>query len=241
MTLTQKPITLISGGHGGLGQALARAATAAGQQVIIIDLHQSATADFIDYACDITDNAAVTQTIEQILQKYGHIDHLVHAAVSPLIRKKPSAITAAEFQQQFAVTTFGGFNLCQAVLPAMRAQKYGRIVGITTVALEPNVTSSSLTGYLSAKFALRGFLRELAREVAADGITVNAVAPDFVATALNSDLPPRATELWQDKKPTKKLVTPEDVATAVMFFLSPTTAAITNVSLPVSYGDGGNL
>lgn len=235
----EQKITLITGGSGGIGSAIARACAAQGDMVVCIS--RTPSAEFTSYSCDITDWHAVQECVAQIIKEYGRIDHLVLGAVSPLLRKKASATDPEDFKQQFEVTTFGAFNVCKAVLPHMQQNKYGRIVGITSVALEPNIAAGSMVGYISAKFALRGLLRELAKETAPFGITVNAVAPDFVATGLHSDLPERAFELFRDKKPTKELVTPEDVAHAVVFLLSPGARAISGVSIPVSYGDGGNL
>lgn len=239
-------VAVISGGMGGIGRAIAKRLAQDGYSIAAlgtsIDQQFIASlpgAGHAGYACDIKDSAVLNSTMLKIAEQ-SSIRICVHAAVSPLIRKKASAITADEFKQQFEVTAFGGLNLFQAVIPLMKEQNFGRIVGITSASLEPNAQSGSMAGYICAKFALRGLLRELARELMPLNITVNAVAPDFVRTPLHSDLPERAFELIKEKMG-KELVTPENVADTVAFLCSEAAQSITGTSLTISQGQTMDL
>lgn len=243
------PITIISGGTGGIGRVIARVLAQQGHRIVLLSYAQDGDevlktlsgSQHSVYQCDLTDAAAVRATIQKVRDIYGRIDHCVHAAVSPLVRKKASVMTSEEFRQQFEVTTFGGFNLFSSVIPFMKEQQYGRIVGITSVAIEQNVPAGSMAGYVAAKFALRGLLRELATELRLHGVTVNAVAPDFIPTLLHKDIPERALEIMREKKTNGEFIRAEDVAHAVAFLLSPESGTVNGISLPVSGGDGMTL
>ncbi len=123
----------------------------------------------------------------------------------------------------------------------MGEKKNGVLIGITTSAIEQNSPSGNMAGYISSKSALRGLLRELARQLAPYGVRVNAVAPSFVNTKLNSDLPERIIDFVKEKNPMKKIVTPEDVAGVISFLCSDDAKSITGVSIPISYGETMNL
>lgn len=246
--MMSQPVSMISGGMGGIGQAIARQLAKDGHSIALL-YHRSPAQEVesfletlmgtghVAFACDLTDGQTVARTVASIVEKFGTITNVVHAATSPLVRKHVTRHTLAEFREPFEATVFGAFNLFQAVAPIMKEKKSGAIVGLTTAAIEPNGFAGGMAGYLCAKDALRGLLREFAKELAPWEIRVNAVAPGFVPTALHSDLPERAIELALDKNPMKKLVTPEDVANVVAFLCSDRANAISGVSIPVTYGE----
>ena len=245
-------VALIVGGMGGIGRAISRKLAADGFQIVIIHKNTSAqeVASFVDTlegkghiacACDVTDVSAVEGTIKSIIEKYGRIDACVYSAIDTLIRKKIIELDALAFKAPFDVAVFGAHTVLKSVAPIMQKQNKGRIVGITTAAIEPNSTSSRMGAYIPAKYALRGLLREYAKELAPFDITVNAVAPGFVATALNNDLPQQMVELVREKNPMKKVVSPEDVANVVAFLCSDGASSLTGLSIPVTYGETMNL
>lgn len=239
-------LIIISGGMGGIGRAIAQCLAQDGYSIAILDvaIDQQFIASLpgtghVGLVCDLTNPIALNSFLLKAMGQ-SRIHACVHAAVSPLIRKKASAIPADEFKQQFEVTVFGGMNLFQAVIPFMKDQNRGRIIGLTSAALEPNAQSGSMAGYICAKFALRGLLRELAKELAPFNIAVNAVAPDFVRTPLHGDLPERAFELIRGKMG-KDLTTPENVADTVAFLCSEAAQSITGLSHPIGLGQPSDL
>ncbi len=234
-----------------MGQAVARELAGHGHTVILW-YHRSdpnQVAAFVQslgpqheaHALDITNREQVEKTLATIRSKYATIDVCVHAAVRPLLRKKILALTEAEFKQEFDVGVFGGFTVLQLIGQVMAEQKSGRIIGITSSAIEPNTAGASMGGYTSAKYALRGLLRELARELAPFEVTVNAVAPGFMRTDLQADMPERLDDFLREKNPMHRLVTPTEVAGVVGFLCSPEARYLTGGTYLVSAGEVMNL
>jgi NAD(P)-dependent dehydrogenase (short-subunit alcohol dehydrogenase family) len=237
-------VVVISGGLGGIGRAITRRLASRSCRVVVL-YHRTSPADARQFmeslahndhcaiACDLTDMGSVNACVRAVARRYGRIDHVIHAAVGMLVRKKASVMLPEAFREQFEVTLFGGFNLLHAVIPHLGMGS--RLIGMTTVALDPTVPQGSMAGYLCAKFALRGLLRQLSKELKPRNIFVAAVAPDFVETPLHQDLPPRAMELIRESHPAKRLTTPEDVAHVVeMLCMDP--SAFGGYSVPVGRG-----
>jgi 3-oxoacyl-[acyl-carrier protein] reductase len=218
---------IISGGMGGIGRAIATRLAADGFSVALLyNSTDKSDADafaaslpgtgHIALRCDITKSSEVESAVMLANEAMQDISICIHAAVSPIVRKTASKISPEEFRSQFEVTAFGGFNLFHAVLSRMRERKEGLIIGLTTAALEEN-DGGAMAGYIAAKFALRGMLRELSHELEPQGVRVNAVAPGFVPTRLQSDLPEPVLRFITERAPTQS---PEDVAEVVSFLCS---------------------
>ena len=234
----EKKVIVVSGGMGGIGQSIVRKLASDGHVVHI--LYNSTPQDAVDsflgtltnpemhtaHVCDICDINAVQNTISEIIRQSHHIDVCIHGAVSKLVRRRISLITPDEFKQQFEVTAFGGLNLLQTVVAHMKRAGSGSIIGITTRALEPESPPTTMAGYICAKHALRGILREFHADVSTNNIRVNAIAPDFVDTPLHNDLPPRALEIIKSNRNTP-LTTPDDIATLCAYLCSGKATKVT--------------
>ncbi|HMA53961.1 MAG TPA: SDR family oxidoreductase, partial [Acidobacteriota bacterium] len=128
----------------------------------------------------------------------------------------------------------GTFSFSKAVLRTMIAAKYGRIVSIASVA--GLMGNAGQTNYSASKAGIIGFSRSLAREVGSRGITVNAVAPGFIVSAMTEGLPEEVRKAYLDLIPLKKFGLPKDVSSAVKFLLSEEAAYITGQVISVNGG-----
>lgn len=242
--MTAKKVAVISGGLGGIGFAIARRLAEEGFTLAClsknVSRHKVAPLKnkghlFLD--CDLTKQNDIKKSVAKIRKQLGEIDVCVHCAVSPILRKKFLDTSAEEFRNQFEVALFGGFELMQQATQAMKQRGSGRLIAITSAGIEPNAAVGTMPAYIAAKFALRGLLREMAKELGKFNITVNAVAPGFVNTGLNKDVPARMQEFLKEKNIFKKLTGPEDVAGVVAFLCSKDAACLTGLHIPVTFGE----
>ncbi|WP_034271974.1 SDR family NAD(P)-dependent oxidoreductase [Haloechinothrix halophila] len=225
-------VVVVTGGGTGIGAAVARRFTEAGDQVF--------AATHAD--CDVTDEAAVAEYFAHV----GDIDVLVNnagmSASAPVERT-----TLEQWEAQLDVNATGAFLCTRAVLPGMRERGMGRIV---TVASTAALTGARYTaGYAASKHASVGLMRTVAAEVAGTGITANAVCPTFVRTEMTTRSVERiaaktgrgeadAIEALATASPLGRLLEPDEVAFAVSFLAAPEAAAINGQALVL---DGGGI
>ncbi|HEV3245161.1 MAG TPA: SDR family oxidoreductase [Candidatus Paceibacterota bacterium] len=235
---------IISGGMGGVGQAVAREIGT--EYSIAILYRSSARLDAESFAaslprakafrCDIADESSVAEAFKHITDGFERIDAVVHAAVDPIARATIEGQNAKTFRGQFEASVFGAFNLARSALPLLRESK-GAFIAVTTKYIEENEGAGKMAGYIAAKFALRGFLRELSREAAPAGVRVNAVSPDVMRTKLSAGVPSRFFEFLAERDPRGRITTPEDVAKRIAYLLSPEGARVAGMSLSVESGE----
>ncbi|MCX6716969.1 MAG: SDR family NAD(P)-dependent oxidoreductase [Candidatus Taylorbacteria bacterium] len=232
MEKSKQKVAIISGASGGIGTSVSKRLSEDGFIIVPVS--------YPEY--NITDENTIKEVIGGTVKKYGAINVCIHTAISPIVRKKLLDININEFREQYEVGLFGGFIFMQEIAKAMKnAGQGGSIIAISSSAIEPNVPSGGMIGYISAKFALRGLLREMSRELAPLNIRVNAIAPGFIDTSLNKDIPARMIEFLKEKNPFKKMVTGDDIANLVSFLVSDKSEAITGLHIPVTYGENITL
>lgn len=237
---------IITGAAQGMGKGIALYLASCGVDIAICDLKEDTlekTAEeirlktgqqVIAQALDITQEEAVKEFVAEILSTFGEIDILVNnAGIHPL--KPIEEIEGDEWDLVFAVNVKASFYFCKAVLPAMRERKFGRIINISSEAGKNGGTVAALH-YAASKGAVLAFVRNLAQQVGADGITVNAIAPGRIMTAMSSAVSPEENQKFIDNSITKSLGTPEDIAYAVGYLASREASFVTAETMMVNGG-----
>ena len=248
---------MITGGGRGIGEAVARELAEQGVRVLVsarsVDeieavagALQEAGHEAFAVACDVTQPDQVQALAAQARDLLGPVDILVNnagiAASAPLRR-----IRLEDWNQIFAVNVTGTFLCTQAFLPAMVEQKWGRVVNVASIAGLSGAAYISV--YAASKHAVVGFTRCIAAEVAAYGVTVNAVCPGYVDTAMVSQSVDRIvakTGISEEKarasivgmNPQERVLDPEEVAFQVVSLCDPRARGVNGQTLVL---DGGGL
>ena len=248
MTLKGKiAIVTGAGSEKGIGQASALVLAKRGATVVVTDIDMSGAertaqavrqqgVEALALRVDVTDAREVETLIEKTLRAFSRIDILVNVAgITQPVRVVDT--TEADWDRVLAVNLKGTFLCSKAVLPTMMAQKFGRIVNLSSVSGKRGGGVYGGAHYSAAKAGILGFSKALAREVAACGITVNSVAPGLIATDIRGGLetPERQLEMSKDI-PCQRMGTPEEVAASIAFLASDEAAYITGEEIDINGG-----
>lgn len=242
--MSEREVAIITGGGQGIGRAIALDFAESGVDVVIGDINletaESAAAEAavaganpLAFELNVANADNVEALVEKVMEKYGRIDYLINNA--GITRDNLIMRMGDDAWQAVLDINLTGTYLCsKAVIRIMMKQKNGRIVNISSVV--GAMGNAGQTNYAASKAGIVGFTKSLAREVAARGITVNAVAPGFIQTAMTDALPDKAREELISLIPNGRLGTPEDVAAAVRFLVSADASYITGQVLHVNGG-----
>ncbi len=232
---------LITGASGAIGGAIARQLHGAGATVGLSGTRRSALAALGEelgdrhgiLTCNLSNRKEVTALVPRAIEVLGGIDILVNNAGitrDGLFMR----LGDEDWDAVMAVNVTAAFLLTRAVLKPMMRQRFGRIIGITSVV---GVTGNAGQGnYAASKAAMIGMSKALAQEVATRSITVNTIAPGFIESQMTDILNDTQRQAIRDKIPAKRLGTGADVASAVVFLASTESAYITGQTLHVNGG-----
>jgi 3-oxoacyl-[acyl-carrier protein] reductase len=247
--VTERPLAgrtaLVSGGSRGIGRATSLALAEAGADLLLTSTSRPEAAEETAAACralgvralaeraDLTDPEVAAGLPARAAAALGRLDVVVNNAG---ITRDNLALrmSAADWDAVIAVDLSAAFHVCKAALRVMLRQRWGRIINVSSVA---GVTGNpGQANYSAAKAGLIGLTKSLCREVGSRGITVNAVAPGFIATEMTAALGEAVLETAVGRVPLGRLGTPEEVAAAIRFLALPEAGYITGCVLHV---DGG--
>lgn len=237
---------LVTGGARGLGYAFARAIGRAGARVVIADIlaervQQSAAelvAEGLDVhgvTVDLAQPASIDACVARSLDLLGGLDGLVNnASITNSGGKTCEELHIDTWDQVMQVNVRGTWLMTRACLPALRRSGHGAVVNLASDT--PLWGAPNLLAYVASKGAIIAMTRSLARELGADNITVNAIAPGLVLVEATAYVPEARHRLYNDRRAIQRPQLPEDVSGAVLFALSDLARFITGQTLPVNGG-----
>jgi 3-oxoacyl-[acyl-carrier protein] reductase len=246
-------VAIVTGGANGIGRATALAFARAGAAVAVWDVSdaaghlavaeiEAAGGQAAFFKVNVASQTDVEEALTATQERFGRVDILVNNAGilrdAQLVKVKDGEVVAkmgeAEFDSVIGVNLKGVFNCTQAVAPLMIQQGYGRIINASSVVgLYGNFGQ---TNYVASKAGVIGMTRVWARELGRRGITVNAIAPGFIATEMTQAMPEKVLAAMVERTPVGRMGQPEDVAYAYLFLASEEASFINGVVLSV---DGG--
>lgn len=251
--LLKDRISIVTGGSSGIGRGIALEFAREGASVIIADKQESPLqgkyhekdvttptlqeieklgAQGIFIKTDVSDESQVAQMIHQTVAHFGRLDILVNNA-GIHIPGGSQDISIADWDKVIGINLRGVFMTTKLAIPHLKKSKFGRIIQIASVHAYGGGAGPA---YASAKAAVVNMVRDTALEVGEFGITVNAICPGYIETAIQDYLTPEQIESSLEKTPLQRLGLPKDIGRAAVFFASDDAEWITGTSLLV---DGG--
>jgi NAD(P)-dependent dehydrogenase (short-subunit alcohol dehydrogenase family) len=234
-------VAIITGGASGLGLAMAKKLASQGAKLALLDkqidalsIEPSLTGAAM-FALDITQEQHVADTIQKVGDKFGRMDILINSAgITGITNVKSHETNAANVRQVFDVNFMGSYYTSKYVLPWMLKQGYGRILHIASVAGKEG--NAGMLAYSASKAAVIGMTKVQGKEYAETGITVNALAPAVIQTALVDAMPPEQVRYMTDKIPMKRCGTLDEVANLALYIVSNLNSFTTGFTFDLTGG-----
>ena len=234
---------VITGAASGLGLAIATKLREAGALVAMVDLNEAAVQSAARevgenasaFSVDVTSDTQVSGVIEKIGAQFGRIDILVNSAgVTGKTNIRSHEVDVKDLRFVFDVNFMGSFFTARAALPWMLKQNYGRILHIASIAGKEG--NAGMLAYSASKAAVIGMTKVQGKEYADTGITINALAPAVIRTAMVEAMPKEQVTYMTDKIPMKRCGTLDEVANMAAFIVSPGASFTTGFTFDMTGG-----
>ncbi len=239
-------VALVTGSSRGLGRGIALSLGRSGAKVALNYLNDRESAEdamkemeeagvhAMLLRADASDAEQIAGMVEAVEQKFGSLDVVVPNATPDQPQKPIEEYDEAFHRQMYDFFVLAPYHLAKAVLPGMKARKWGRIVNVTSEVFHCGVPNFS--AYVAAKGGQIGWSRSMATELAPFGVTVNTVAPGWIPTERHANDPQEALDAYHAAIPMGRWGTPKDVGDAVAFFASDEASFLTGQTLCVNGG-----
>jgi NAD(P)-dependent dehydrogenase (short-subunit alcohol dehydrogenase family) len=236
-------VGIITGAASGLGRAIAKRLSEEGATLALFDMNAdglSSTRAILSGGCeiypvDIADEAAVKRAIGLVTERFGRIDILVNSAgITGKTNVKSHETDTGDLVNVFNVNFMGSYFTSKHVLPVMLKNNYGRILHIASIAGKEG--NAGMLAYSASKAAVIGMTKVQGKEYATTGITINALAPAVIRTAMVEALPEEQVRYMTDKIPMQRCGTLEEVASHVAYIVSEENSFTTGYTFDLSGG-----
>ena len=246
MEIYEGQVVIVAGGGAGIGAAAATLLASRGAMVVVSDVvltnAEKVAAEIngsggkaVARELNVADQNGVSNFINTVAKEFGRLDAIVNSAgiVGPT-NTPLEKITAADIEKVLAINLLGAIWLTQAALPIMKAAQYGRIVHVASIAGKEG--NPGMTPYVLSKSAMIGFVKAVAKEVATEGITVNAIAPAVIKTPMNANTSEETLKYMISRIPMGRLGEADEVAEMISFAASKACSFTTGFCFDTSGG-----
>ena len=237
----QGQVAVVTGAASGIGLAIANALAQEGATLALLDQNTTGlqslegTIEFKSWTVDITSEEQVRKVVEQIAKTFGRVDILINSAgITGKTNVKSHETDSSDVRKVFDVNFMGSYYASRYILPLMLQNSYGRILHIASIAGKEG--NAGMLAYSASKAAVIGMTKVQGKEYAESGITINAIAPAVIQTALVEAMPPEQVKYMTDKIPMKRCGTLEEIANLALYIVSRKNSFTTGFTFDLSGG-----